>query len=301
MTHDAEKTLRKPSWIRIKPEANENYAFIKGLRNRKGLHTVCEEARCPNVHECWGKHKTATFMILGEVCTRRCRFCSVKTGLPTDLDRDEPVRVAEAVQSMQLRHAVITMVNRDDLDNGGADIMAETVRKIHELNPGCSVEVLASDMMGKRENIAVMAESNPQILSHNLETVRRLTPRIRSRSDYDRSLMFSHYVKKLDPGMTTKSSIMLGLGETKKEVVEAMDDLREHDVDMINLGQYLQPTRTNIDVQRYWTPAEFDELKEIACAKGFKHCESGPFVRSSYHAAEQVGSMSSSVQLERRP
>lgn len=277
----------KPEWLKIRLNTNANYKFVRGQVKGHQLTTVCEEARCPNIHECWGEHRTATFMILGDTCTRRCRFCAVKTGLPRVLDEDEPMRVAETVRAMDLAHVVITMVNRDDLDDGGARILAETVRQIHAQAPGTTVEVLSSDLMGDRESIRIACESRPEIMSHNLETVRRLTPNVRSRSTYERSLLFLRLAKEIAPDSVTKSSLMLGLGETRDEILEAMEDLLESKVGLLNLGQYLQPTRTHLSVQKYWTPEEFTELKERALEKGFVHCESGPLVRSSYHAGEQ--------------
>ena len=278
----------KPEWLRIKLDMNKNFKDVRNLVHGSGLHTVCEEAKCPNLHECWAHHRTATFMILGDTCTRRCRFCAVKTGLPGEAaDPLEARRVAVSAKKMGLEHAVVTMVTRDDLPDGGALALANTVRALRNEAPGCSVEVLASDLMGSAENIRIVSESRPDIMSHNLETVRRLTPIIRSRSDYDRSLLFLRLAKEIDPGSTTKSSIMLGLGEEMSELLEAMDDLLANGVDILNIGQYLQPSRTNAPVKKYWTPEEFAELKEIAMKKGFRYCESGPLVRSSYHAGSQ--------------
>ncbi|MFP4113077.1 MAG: lipoyl synthase [Spirochaetota bacterium] len=277
----------KPEWLKIKLNTNDNFKYLKGLMKEQRLTTVCEEARCPNIHECWGEHRTATFMILGDTCTRRCRFCAVKTGLPRVLDRDEPRRVAESVAEMNLRHVVITMVNRDELADGGAEIMADTVRRIHDLAAETTVEVLSSDLMGDPDSIRIVCESRPEIMSHNLETVRRLTPSVRSRSTYERSLLFLRLAKEIDPESATKSSLMLGLGETRDEILEAMDDLLENNVSLLNLGQYLQPTRTHLAVQKYWTPEEFAELRDRALEKGFEACDSGPLVRSSYHAGEQ--------------
>lgn len=277
----------KPEWLKIRLNTNDNFKYLKGLMRENRLTTVCEEARCPNIHECWGEHRTATFMILGDTCTRRCRFCAVKTGLPRVLDHDEPRRVAESVAEMNLSHVVITMVNRDELADGGASILAETVRRIHDASARTTVEVLSSDLMGDPPSIRIACESHPEIMSHNLETVRRLTPNVRSRSTYDRSLRFLKLAKEIDPESVTKSSLMLGLGETRDEILEAMDDLLANDVSLLNLGQYLQPTRTHLPVQKYWTPEEFAELRDAAVAKGFTHCEAGPLVRSSYHAGEQ--------------
>ncbi|TVQ25217.1 MAG: lipoyl synthase [Spirochaetaceae bacterium] len=278
---------RKPEWLKIKLNTNTNFKDLKKIMRSENLHTVCEEARCPNIHECWGEHRTATFMILGDTCTRRCRFCSVKTGLPRGIDLGEPDRVAQSVADMQLRHVVITMVNRDDLKDNGAGIVAATVRRIRVRSPETTVEILSSDMMGHVDSIRTACESRPEVMSHNIETVKRLTPSVRSRSTYERSLFFLRTAKEIDPETTTKSSIMLGLGETTDELKEAMDDLLANNVSILNLGQYLQPTRNHLPVQRYWTPEEFAGLRDIAMEKGFEHCHSGPLVRSSYQAGEQ--------------
>ena len=281
---------RKPEWLRTHLNTTDSFRDLKSLMRSKRLNTVCEEAKCPNMHECWGDYRTATFMILGDTCTRRCRFCAVKTGLPAAVDWGEPERVAESVAQMQLRHVVITMVNRDDLKDGGAAVLAATVRATHRLAPDCSVEVLSSDLMGDRRSIRILSESRPEIMSHNIETSRRLTRQVRSRSDYDRSLAFLRIAKELDPETVVKSSMMLGLGETRDEVLQSMDDLLANGATVMNLGQYLQPSKTHIPVQKYWTPGEFAELKERALEKGFAHCESAPLVRSSYHAGEQYES-----------
>ncbi|TVR59922.1 MAG: lipoyl synthase [Spirochaetaceae bacterium] len=281
---------RKPDWLKIQLNTTESFRYVRRLMREEKLTTVCEEAKCPNIHECWGTHRTATFMILGDTCTRRCRFCAVKTGLPRVLDLEEPRRVAESVKDMKLKHVVVTMVNRDDLKDGGAAVLAETVIQIHRVTSECTVEVLSSDLMGNRDAIRVVSESRPEIMSHNLETVRRLTPSVRSRSTYDRSLEFLRIAKEIDPEAVTKSSMMLGLGETRDEILEAMDDLLANGVTIMNLGQYLQPSRTHLPVQKYWTPAEFSELRERALERGFSHCESAPLVRSSYHAGEQYES-----------
>lgn len=278
--------VRKPDWLKIQLNTNDNFRYLKHLMREERLNTVCEEARCPNIHECWGEHRTATFMILGDTCTRRCRFCAVKTGLPSAVDLGEPARVADSVAKMSLEHVVITMVNRDDLKDGGAEVMANTVRAIHRAAEGCSVEVLTSDFMGRRESIETVVAATPEIFSHNIETVRRLTRQVRSRSDYDRSLQVLKTAHQLDSQHPTKSSLMLGLGETRDEILEAFDDLRAHDVAIVNLGQYLQPSRTHLPVQKYWTPDEFASLREEALKRGFVHCDAGPLVRSSYHAGE---------------
>lgn len=278
---------KKPDWLKIRINTSENYRDLKALVREGQLHTVCEEASCPNIHECWGTHRTAAFMILGDICTRRCRFCDVQTGPPLSVDTLEPYRVAQSVKKMGLSHAFITMVNRDDLEDGGASVLADTVLAIRRLTPSCSVEVLSSDLMGKPAAIKTVIDGHPDITGHNLETVRRLTPLVRSRSSYDRSLLFLKIAKDLDPRGLTKSSLMLGLGESKDEVIESLQDLRRNRVDIVNIGQYLQPSSTNLPVSRYWSPDEFADLRAEALALGFLHCESGPLVRSSYHAGEQ--------------
>ncbi len=293
------KPKRKPEWLRIKLASGQACSSVSNVVRGKRLHTVCESTKCPNRHECWGTWKTATFMILGNTCTRRCRFCAVDTGLPEAVDSDEPRRVAESVAEMGLRHVVITMVTRDDLPDGGAAIVAETVRTIREMAPDCSVEILVSDLMAEPSAVETVVASRPEINSHNLETVRSLTPRIRSRSDYDRSLRYLKMVKEIDPKSITKSSLMLGLGETQDEVCVAMDDLLAVGVDIINLGQYLQPTKTHAPVDRYWKPDEFAQLKAIALDKGFLYCEAGPLVRSSYHAGAQYDAFLKKVMGDR--
>ncbi|MBB5173536.1 lipoyl synthase [Texcoconibacillus texcoconensis] len=290
-----EEHVRKPEWLKIKLNTNDSYTGLKKMMREKKLHTVCEEARCPNIHECWAERKTATFMILGDVCTRACRFCAVNTGLPNELDWQEPERVAESVKMMGLKHVVITAVARDDLKDGGARVFAETVREIREKNPFCSIEVLPSDMMGKEENLRILMDAKPDILNHNIETVESLTPRVRARATYERSIEFLRRAKEMQPKIPTKSSLMIGLGETKEEIIQTMDDLRAVDVDILTIGQYLQPTKKHLKIEKYWRPEEFRELKEIALEKGFKHCESGPLVRSSYHADEQVNAAESSA------
>lgn len=289
--------IRKPDWLKIKINTNESYTGLKKLMRNKSLNTVCEEARCPNIHECWSERKTATFMILGDTCTRGCRFCAVKTGLPTELDWGEPARVAESVEIMGLKHVVVTAVARDDLKDGGAAVFAETVRRIRKGNPGCTIEILPSDMKGDYESLSTLMSSAPDIFNHNIETVRRLTRRVRARAMYDRSLTLLKRVKEISPNTPTKSSIMVGLGETKEEIIETMDDLLAHDVDIMTIGQYLQPTKKHLKVERYYHPDEFEELKQIALSKGFSHCEAGPLVRSSYHADEQVNATSAQKRI----
>jgi lipoic acid synthetase len=236
-------------------------------------------------------------MILGDTCTRACRFCAVKTGLPTELDLQEPERVADSVQLMNLKHVVVTAVARDDLKDGGAAVFAETVRAIRRKNPFTSIEVLPSDMGGKEENLALLMDAKPDILNHNIETVKRLTPRVRARAKYDRSLEFLRRAKEMQPTIPTKSSLMVGLGESKEEIIEVMDDLRSNNVDIMTIGQYLQPSKSHLKVEKYYRPEEFAELREIALTKGFSHCEAGPLVRSSYHADEQVNAAAKHKQL----
>ncbi|PAF17823.1 lipoyl synthase [Terribacillus saccharophilus] len=288
MAQRREGMLRKPEWLKIDFNTNEDYMDLKKMMREMNLHTVCEEAKCPNIYECWSVRKTATFMILGSICTRGCRFCAVTSGKPTELDWAEPERVADSVAKMGLRHAVVTAVARDDLEDGGSAVFAETVRAIHQRMPNTTVEVLPSDMKGTYESIKTLMDAKPDIFNHNIETVRRLTPSVRHRATYDRSLELLDRVKTISPDTPTKSSIMLGLGETKEEIVQAMDDLLDHRVDIMTIGQYLQPSFKHLKVQKYYHPDEFAELKEIALQKGFRHCESGPMVRSSYHADEQV-------------
>lgn len=280
--------LRKPDWLKIKLNTNENYLGLKNMMREKNLHTVCEEAKCPNIHECWAVRRTATFMILGEICTRACRFCAVTTGRPNELDWAEPERVADSVVLMNLKHVVITAVARDDLKDGGAEVFAETVRAIRRKNPFTSIEVLPSDMGGVHENIKILMDAKPDILNHNIETVRSLSDRVRAQAKYERSLELLRRAKELYPEIPTKSSLMVGLGETREEILETMDDLRANNVDIMTIGQYLQPTKKHLKVLKYYTPEEFSELKDRALEKGFSHCESGPLVRSSYHADEQV-------------
>ena len=277
---------RRPPWLKAKIPGGENYARLKNLIDTQRLHTVCEEARCPNMGECWNSG-TATFMILGDICTRSCGFCAVKTGRPDyGLDWDEPRRVAEAVQRMRLRHAVITSVNRDERSDGGAPIFAETIRLIRELMPGCSVEVLIPDFKGSEEALGIVLEARPDILNHNLETVPRLYKTVRPQANYTQSLEVLARSKKR--GMTTKTGLMLGIGEKTDEVLEVMKDAIKSGCDILTLGQYLQPTKEHLPIDRYVHPDEFLMLKEEGISMGFRHVESGPLVRSSYHAANHV-------------
>ncbi|MFE9278944.1 lipoyl synthase [Paenibacillus glucanolyticus] len=279
----------KPDWIRIKLTTGDNYKEIKSMMRSKTLHTVCEEARCPNIYECWA-NRTATFMILGDICTRACRFCAVNTGLPTELDLQEPERVAEAAEQMNLRHCVVTSVARDDLKDGGAYIFAETVKAIRRRLPLCSVEVLIPDFMGSEEALKIVMDVKPDILNHNIETVERMSDRVRAKAKYERSLQLLKNAKGMQPDIPTKSSIMLGVGEQWHEILEAMDDLRSVGCDIMTIGQYLQPSPKHLNVDKYYTPEEFAILKEEGMKRGFSHVESGPLVRSSYHAHEQVKS-----------
>jgi lipoic acid synthetase len=284
--------LRKPEWLKIKLPAGEDYDNVKQLKETmrsRTLHTVCEEAKCPNIHECWA-NRTATFMILGDICTRACRFCAVKSGLPTELDLQEPERVAEAAEQMGLRHCVVTSVARDDLADGGATIFAETIHAIRRRLPFCSVEVLIPDFMGNEDSLRIVMDAKPDILNHNMETVERMSDRVRSKAKYDRSLELLARSKRMSPTIPTKSSIMVGVGETWDEILRTMDDLRAVDCDIMTIGQYLQPTKQHLRVVEYYTPEQFARLKEEGMKRGFRHVESGPLVRSSYHAHEQVQS-----------
>ena len=276
---------RKPEWLKARVPGGENYSRLKSLIDKSRLHTVCEEARCPNMGECWNSG-TATFMILGDVCTRSCGFCAVKTGRPEFLDKDEPRRVGEAVEIMKLRHAVITSVNRDELFDGGAQIFADTIREIRSRVPACRIEVLIPDFVGSEQALNIVLDAQPDILNHNTETVPRLYKTVRPQAHYNRSLELLFRAKQ--KGFLTKSGLMLGLGETIDEVIDTMSDLREVECDILTLGQYLQPTQSHLPVERYVRPEEFAMLKQRGLEMGFRYIESGPLVRSSYHAAEQV-------------
>jgi len=283
--------LRRPAWIKVRAPSGETYAWLKELMRKKALHTVCEEAMCPNMGECWGSG-TATFLMLGEVCTRRCGFCDIRRGRPAPLDWLEPERVAQAVKAMQLKHAVITSVNRDDRRDGGAPIFAMVIRRIRQLLPGCSVEVLVPDFKGSLEALKIVLDARPEILNHNVETVPRLFKQVQPQDRYEWTATVLSSAKKLEPEVLTKSGVMLGLGETLKEVKVVLRDLRDWGVDILTIGQYLQPSRKHLPIARYYTPDEFSALKEFAEGIGFKWVESAPLVRSSYRAAEQVRSLS---------
>jgi lipoic acid synthetase len=277
--------LKKPNWLRVKLPIGENYKKVRGLVDQHKLHTICESGSCPNMGECWGEG-TATFMILGNICTRSCGFCAVQTGKPEKVDEFEPGRVANSVKIMGIKHAVITSVDRDDLKDGGANIWAQAVRAIRNQSPGTTLETLIPDFAGKWENLQIIIDVAPEIVSHNLETVRRLTKQVRIQAKYDRSLEVLFRLKK--GGMRTKSGVMLGLGETENEVLETMDDLRNVGVDILTLGQYLQPTLRHLPVVQFITPDQFDKYREIGLKMGFRYVESGPLVRSSYHAEKHL-------------
>jgi lipoic acid synthetase len=283
-----ELRARKPEWLKVRSPGGKNYLHLKQLMRSQSLHTVCEEAGCPNIGECW-EAGTATFMILGDVCTRACKYCGVAHGMPTELDLDEPRRVADTCEAMALEHVVITSVNRDELPDGGAGIYAETIREIGRRLPECSVEVLIPDFKGDEEALAAVLEARPSILGHNLETVERLHPDVRPGGRYWRSISFLGASKKIAPDILTKTGIILGMGEEAPEIRQAMADLREASVDILTLGQYLRPSPQHIPVARWVTPAEFAEWKRIGEEEyGFRHVEAGPLVRSSYHAKEQA-------------
>ena len=277
----------KPSWLRAKAPAGENFHELKKLARGLGLHTVCESAQCPNIGECWN-HRTATFMLLGDICTRRCGFCAVPKGRPLALDLDEPRRVAEAVATLGLKHAVITSVNRDDDNLGGARIFAETIREVRRVSPECRVEVLIPDFQGLDEALRIVLDAGPDVLNHNTESVPRLYRAVRSGARYERTLRLLENAKKFAPGMVTKSGVMVGLGETMTELVDVFRDLAEREVDLLTVGQYLRPSRDHLPIARFYTPEEFRYLKDEALQLGFRHVESGPLVRSSYHAHEQA-------------
>ncbi len=276
---------RLPSWFKIEAKTNPDYLDIKQTVDRLNLHTICEEARCPNRWECWNA-RTATFLILGDVCTRRCHYCSVETGRPRAVDYDEPQRVAEAVRALGLRHAVITSVNRDELTEGGATIFAETIRLTRRVNPDCTIEVLIPDFEGNEAALAIVCREKPEILNHNIETVPRLFPSLRPQGKYLRSIELLDRAKQ--SGMKTKSGLIVGMGETLDEIRAVLHDLRAVNCDIVTIGQYLQPTRQHVPVAHFYEPAEFARLKTEGLAMGFAHVESGPLVRSSYHAEEQA-------------
>jgi lipoic acid synthetase len=279
----------KPSWLRAKAPVGENFHNLKKLARGLGLHTVCESAQCPNIGECWN-HRTATFMLLGDICTRRCGFCAVPKGRPQAIDWDEPKRVAEAVATLGLKHAVITSVNRDDDNIGGARIFAQTIEEVRRVAPDCRVEVLIPDFQGLDEALQIVLDARPNVLNHNTETVPRLYRAVRSGARYQRTLRLLERSKEISPEIATKSGVMVGLGEDITELVDVFRDLAERKVDILTVGQYLRPSRDHLPIARFYTPQEFAFLKEEALRRGFRHVESGPLVRSSYHAHEQADS-----------
>jgi lipoyl synthase len=283
--------MRRPSWIKVKAPAGETYEWLQSLMRQKTLHTVCEEAGCPNMGECWGSG-TATFLMMGDVCTRTCGFCDIKHGRPTPLDFLEPERVAQAVKAMDLRHAVITSVNRDERRDGGAPIFALVIERIRAIHPGCSIEVLIPDFKGSLEALKIVMDARPEILNHNVETVPSLFKVVQPQDRYEWSEATLRNAKRLDPEVLTKSGIMLGLGETVDEVKEVMRDLRAWGVDILTIGQYLQPSRKHLPIQRFYTLDEFADFKNFGLEIGFKWVESAPLVRSSYHAGDQVRALS---------
>lgn len=281
----------KPSWLKAKAPVGENFHQLKKLARGLGLHTVCESAQCPNIGECWN-HRTATFMLLGDICTRRCGFCAVPKGRPQPLDLDEPRRVGEAVATLGLKHAVITSVNRDDDNLGGARIFAETIAEVRRVAPECRVEVLIPDFQGLDEALRIVLDARPDVLNHNTESIPRLYRVVRSGARYERTLRLLENAKKFSPRMVTKSGVMVGLGETMTELVDVFSDLAARKVDILTVGQYLRPSRDHLPIARFYTPEEFQYLKEEALHLGFRHVESGPLVRSSYHAHEQADGVS---------
>lgn len=284
----------KPAWLKARAPVGENFHQLKKLARGLGLHTVCESAQCPNIGECWN-HRTATFMLLGDICTRRCGFCAVPKGKPQPIDFAEPRRVAEAVATLGIKHAVVTSVNRDDDNVGGAEVFAETIRQIRLLAPGCRVEVLIPDFQGLEEPLRIVLNAKPDVLNHNTETVPRLYRAVRSGARYQRTLDLLANAKKFCPGMVTKSGVMVGLGESADELIEVFRDLAARSVDILTVGQYLRPSRDHLPIARFYTPEEFQMLKEQALALGFRHVESGPLVRSSYHAHEQAEATTPSI------
>jgi lipoic acid synthetase len=288
---DPQHPRRRPPWIKVRAPSGENYERVQGLMRRQMLHTVCEEALCPNLGECWG-NGTATFLILGRICTRSCGFCDIETGRPSPIDWAEPNRVAEAVRAMGLHHVVITSVNRDERKDGGAPIFAMTIRRIRQLQPGCSIEVLIPDFKGSEEALKMVMDAQPEILNHNVETVPRLFKKVQPQDKYDWAMKTLENAKRMDPLVLTKSGIMLGLGETLDEVLAVMHDLADRGVDILTVGQYLQPSQKHLPVERFYLPEEFDLIKDEGLKMGFKWVESGPLVRSSYRADQQVRELS---------
>jgi lipoic acid synthetase len=284
----------KPEWLRAKAPAGDNFHNVKKLARGLGLHTVCESAQCPNIGECWNQ-RTATFMLLGDICTRRCGFCAVPKGKPAAIDWEEPQRVAQAVATLGLKHAVITSVNRDDDNAGGARVFAETIRQIRALTPDCRVEVLIPDFQGLEEPLRIVLDAGPDVLNHNTESVPRLYRVVRSGARYQRTLDLLENAKKFSPGMVTKSGVMVGLGESMDELIDVFRDLGQRGVDILTIGQYLRPSKDHLPIARFYPPSEFQFMKDEALRFGFRHVESGPLVRSSYHAHEQAAPTSATT------
>ncbi len=278
---------KHPTWIKTRIPCGQNFFDVKKILRRMKLHTVCEEARCPNIGECWDS-RTATFMVLGDICTRRCGFCAVTKGTPTELDENEPERIAKAAAELKLKHLVITSVTRDDLDDGGARIFARCIEAARNYNPECSVEVLIPDFQSDAAALATVAAAKPDVLNHNLETVPRLYPYARPKANYQRSLMLLRCAKEMEQDMLTKSGLMVGLGETTEELLDTMHDLRRSNCDILTIGQYLSPSKNHLPIARYYPPEELEEFAKKGAEMGFRHVESGPLVRSSYHARQHI-------------
>jgi lipoic acid synthetase len=291
---DMQYPLRRPPWLKIGPTKGKKFETIRSLMRSKQLNTVCEEARCPNIGECWGQG-TATFLILGDICTRKCGFCDIKTGRPLPIDWTEPERVAQAVKAMKLHHVVITSVNRDERSDGGAPIFALCIERIRQLQPGCSIEVLIPDFKGSRKALGIVMEARPDILNHNIETVRRLFRKVQPQDHYEWALSTLDNAKRMNPEGLTKSGLMVGLGEKDDEIVRTMADLAELKVDILTIGQYLQPTRDHLPIVKYYRPEKFEKYREVGLEMGFKWVESGPLVRSSYRAEEQISYLAPSL------
>lgn len=287
LQHSLPKERRHPDWLKVKLPSGESYLKVREFVKTAKLHTICEEARCPNIGECWGAG-TATFLILGEYCTRHCRYCHVKSGKPNIVDNEEPLRVAETIKHMGLKYVVITCVTRDDLQDGGAGIFVETINESRRLNPNCKVEVLTSDFHGNLDNVKIVADAKPDVFAHNIETVERLYPVVRRQGSYKWALNLLKHIKEISPHQITKSSLILGLGETPDEIAQTMKDLRDVGCDIFTMGQYLQPSKRHHPVMKYYKPLEFNELKNLGLEMGFRYVHSGPLVRSSYHAEKCV-------------
>ncbi len=297
---DPEHPRRRPPWIKVRAPSGDNYERVYGLMRGQKLHTVCEEAQCPNIGECWGRG-TATFLMMGDTCTRSCGFCDIKTGRPSPLDWAEPNRIAETVKALGLRHVVITSVNRDERADGGAPIFAMVIKRIRQLQPGCSIEVLIPDFKGNKAALEIVMKAQPEILNHNVETVPRLFKHVQPQDHYEWAMTTLQNAKQIDPLVLTKSGIMVGLGETFDEVVEVMHDLVDRGVDILTIGQYLQPSKSHLNVERFYLPEEFDKFIEIGKQIGFKWVESGPLVRSSYRADIQVRELSKLNYIRQQP